>query len=76
MVKEIKYNTENLFSVSQTPRIQRVHDNQKHFYCEVCRLIYKERAWAEKCEDWCRKYKSCNLEITRHSIKKTLSDLK
>lgn len=52
------------------------HNNQKHFYCEVCKLVYKERIWAEKCEEWCKHNSTCNIEITRHSIKKTLSDLK
>ena len=27
------------------------------------------------CEDWCRENNSCNVEITSHSIKKTLEDL-
>lgn len=37
--------------------------------CEECGLKYKEKSWAEKCEEWCKKYKSCNLEIIKHSIK-------
>ena len=52
------------------------YNNQKHFYCEVCKLVYKEKEWAEKCEEWCKHNSTCNLEITKHSIKKTLSDLK
>ncbi len=37
--------------------------------CEKCKLKYYGKIWAEKCEDWCKKYKSCNLEITKHAIK-------
>ncbi|MEM1574500.1 MAG: hypothetical protein QW755_00220 [Nitrososphaerota archaeon] len=37
------------------------------YICEECKLKYKEKIWAEKCEEWCRKYKSCNLEITKHA---------
>ena len=29
-----------------------------------------DREWAEKCQEWCKKYKSCNLEIMEHAIKK------
>jgi hypothetical protein len=38
------------------------------YVCEKCKLKYKEKYWAEKCEAWCRKYKSCNLEITKHAV--------
>jgi hypothetical protein len=41
------------------------------FRCEECKLIYRECYWAEKCEEWCREYKSCNLEITKHAINKS-----
>lgn len=30
---------------------------------------------AEKCEAWCREYKSCNLEITAHAEKKRVKKL-
>ena len=36
---------------------------------EKCGWIYEEESLAEKCEAWCEKHKSCNLEITKHSIK-------
>jgi hypothetical protein len=40
-----------------------------NFYqCEECKLLYEDISWAEKCEAWCKKYKSCNLEITKHSV--------
>jgi len=41
----------------------------KFYECSICGLKYKERKWAKKCEEWCRKYKSCNLEITKHAVK-------
>lgn len=56
------------------------HDNScKHktsdksdilYKCEECGFEYKEKEWAEKCQDWCKKHKSCNLELIKHSIKK------
>lgn len=39
------------------------------YQCEECGLLYKDSSWAEKCEAWCRKNRSCSLEITRHSVK-------
>ena len=39
------------------------------YQCSECGFWYKDEEWAKKCEDWCRKYKSCNLEIIRHAIK-------
>lgn len=55
---------------------QMVKKIKKFYRCETCELLYKNKSWAEKCEDWCKKNKSCSLEITKHSIKKTLEDLK
>lgn len=39
------------------------------FKCMKCGWIYKDIEKAEECESWCRKHKSCNLNITKHSIK-------
>ena len=38
------------------------------YVCEECDFLYEDKEWAEKCEAWCKEYKSCNLEITKHSI--------
>ncbi|NQV09233.1 hypothetical protein HQ529_05260 [Candidatus Woesearchaeota archaeon] len=40
-----------------------------YFQCEECLLLYKDKTMAEKCERFCKKYKGCNLEITKHAIK-------
>lgn len=45
-----------------------VKDNQ-HYVCELCKFKYKDKSWAEKCQNWCEIHKSCNLEITKHAIK-------
>ncbi len=45
-------------------------EKQRLYQCNICKLNYKEKEWAEKCEDWCRKYKSCNLAITRHALER------
>ena len=43
---------------------------EKFYQCEECKFIYKDKSWAEKCEEWCKKTKSCNLDITKHAINK------
>jgi len=39
-----------------------------YYQCEICMFYYKTREWAQKCEDYCEKYKSCSLEITKHAV--------
>ncbi len=50
-------------------------DNKEYYICKECQLLYEDKNWAEKCEKWCRQHNSCNIEITRHSIKKTLGEI-
>lgn len=40
------------------------------YECEECRLQYKEREIAKKCESWCKKHHTCNTEIIKHAIRK------
>lgn len=47
---------------------EEIKDNKKYFICEECDFAYKEKEWAEKCEEYCKKYKSCNIEITKHAV--------
>jgi len=44
-------------------------DNQISFACSICKFRYKDNKTAEKCEDYCKKYKSCSLEITKLAIR-------
>ncbi len=46
-------------------------DKDVLYKCHECGFWYKEEKWAEKCEAWCKKHKSCNLEITKHSLRRT-----
>ena len=43
--------------------------DKKYFTCEECGFFYKDKKWAQKCENFCRKNKSCSLEVTKHSFK-------
>lgn len=43
-------------------------NNKTYYVCNECGFLYKNKNIAAKCEDWCNKYHSCNIEITKHSI--------
>ena len=46
------------------------HDkSERIFVCPECNLGYKNADWAKKCAAWCKKHRSCNLEITEHAVK-------
>ena len=36
--------------------------------CEICNLAYEKKDLAERCQSWCSKNNSCNLEVAKHSI--------
>lgn len=40
------------------------------YQCEQCGFYYNTKILAQKCEDFCKKHKSCSIEITKHSVKK------
>ena len=39
------------------------------YKCEKCGWLYRKHEIAEKCQSWCGKHKSCNLEIAKYAIK-------
>ncbi|MBI2668183.1 hypothetical protein HYX17_05455 [Candidatus Woesearchaeota archaeon] len=39
------------------------------YECSICKFKYKTKSLAKKCHDWCRKYKSCNINITKYAVK-------
>ncbi len=43
-------------------------DNVTLYICEACDLAYEQKEWAQKCQQWCEQYQSCNLGITRHAV--------
>ena len=40
----------------------------KKYECSACGLHYEDENVSKRCEAWCIETKSCNLEITKHSI--------
>jgi len=50
-------------------QLKKAGKDAKLYQCPECGFYYKEKEWAEKCESWCKEYKSCNLEIIKHALK-------
>ncbi len=46
-------------------------ENKNYFQCEECGHFYEEEGLAQECESWCRKNRSCNLEIIKKAVNKT-----
>jgi len=63
MVKEVEKNTRKS-EISGTNSIGK----KKYYQCESCGFFYVDKEIAQKCEDFCEKYKSCSIEITKHAI--------
>ena len=49
---------------------EKIINRKKTYQCDDCFLVYFDKKFAKKCEEWCRKHKSCNLMITKHSVNK------
>ena len=47
---------------------EEIKNDRKYFMCKSCGFFYKEEKIAQKCEDFCNKHNSCNLEITKHAV--------
>ena len=43
--------------------------SMKLYRCDECNLLYRSKLDAQKCEDWCKSNKSCNLKITKNALK-------
>ena len=53
-----------------------VRNKGKLYYsCEECNFTYKDNETAKMCEKWCKKYKSCNLEIIKDAVKLSILPL-
>lgn len=46
-----------------------VKNGEAVYICEACGHAYRERIWAEKCEDFCTKHHACSISITSHAIR-------
>lgn len=46
-----------------------VKNNKTYYQCEECSMFYSDKKIAKECEDWCKKNKSCNIQIIKHAVK-------
>ena len=50
--------------------VKRINKGRKqYFMCEACQFAYAAGSLAQKCENWCNKHHSCNIEITKNAVK-------
>ena len=40
------------------------------YTCRQCGFAYDKQEWAKRCEEWCLKHKSCNIDIIKHAVNK------
>jgi hypothetical protein len=45
------------------------HKGKKYFQCEACKMYYKTKELAKKCEKHCKEKNACNIEIIKHAVK-------
>jgi hypothetical protein len=50
-----------------------IKGKSKYYCCEECGVVYAEKEWAQKCENWCSEHHSCNIEIIKHAVKEEKS---
>lgn len=49
--------------------VARIEQGDRHlFQCEECELGYETRLLAQACENHCRTYLACSLEIARQAV--------
>lgn len=49
--------------------VKKIFYKGKYFYqCKECKFVYEDKKLAEKCQFWCRKNHSCNMEIIKYAI--------
>jgi len=46
------------------------YKNMKLYTCDSCNLGYGNRETAKECENFCRTYNSCSMEIAKKAIKR------
>lgn len=49
---------------------EKIISGKEYHFCEECGLAYQDNKKACECEKWCRKHKSCNLEVTKYALNK------
>jgi len=49
--------------------VKEIEHNAKIYYqCEACNMYYEDKKIAQKCEDFCNKFKSCDTELIKYAV--------
>lgn len=59
-----------VYLATNTGQSSRQNKAEDIYQCPECGLHYRDGTTAKKCEAWCNRHKSCNLEIARLSIER------
>ncbi len=44
-------------------------DNKTYYMCDICKLAYKKKEMALKCESWCKDNPgSCNPDVVKFAV--------
>ncbi len=62
-------NSKSKMAKPSVKNIKNSNKNKKTYSCGECGLKYKDEKIAKKCEEWCRKHKSCNIELIKYAVK-------
>ena len=68
MVKKSNHTKENLVC-EQCEEIKTIRQARAYYICEECNMGYADKKVAEECEAFCKKHKSCNLELMKKACK-------
>ncbi|MCX5751222.1 MAG: hypothetical protein NT099_06115 [Candidatus Saganbacteria bacterium] len=45
-----------------------IKGHKRYYVCDECGMGYAKLELAKKCQAWCTKHRSCNLEIIKFAI--------
>ena len=46
-----------------------IKNGEIYYKCSECLMRYSNKSLAEKCEEWCKKHKSCNINLIKYAVK-------
>jgi len=49
---------------------------KKYFICSVCGFVYKNKKYAEECQDFCSTHASCSMELQKKAVATNVEKLK
>lgn len=44
------------------------YEGREYYACDICGLVYQDYETATRCEDFCRRFKACSVEISSKAV--------